>query len=106
MPSWRAVLEAVARAWETQREEVQQSSRSVVQAIGASARMRAGAEPIDPALLDQAVAGLRGSFDRAHGGFARAPKFPMSSVIEFLLARGEGEMSLGTLRGDGGRRDL
>ncbi|HET9104781.1 MAG TPA: thioredoxin domain-containing protein [Solirubrobacteraceae bacterium] len=98
LPSWRAVLEAVARAWETQREEVQQSSLAVVKAIGASARLRAGTEPIDPALLDQAVEGLRGSFDRAHGGFAHAPKFPMGSVIEFLLGRGETTMSLGTLR--------
>ena len=98
LPSWRAVLEAVARAWETQREEVQQSSRSVVEAIGASARMRAGSEPIDAALLDHAVQSLQGSYDRAHGGFARAPKFPMSSVIEFLLGRGETTMSLGTLR--------
>ena len=92
------MLEAVARAWETQREEVQQSSLAVVKAIGASARLRAGSEPIDPALLDQAVDGLQGSFDRAHGGFGRAPKFPMGSVIEFLLGRGETTMSLGTLR--------
>ena len=44
------------------------------------------------------MVGLRGSYDAAQGGFARAPKFPMASVIEFLLARGETEMSLGTLR--------
>ncbi len=44
------------------------------------------------------------SFDTAHGGFGRAPKFPQAPVIEFLLARAgaearsAGEMALRTLR--------
>jgi hypothetical protein len=98
MPSWRAVLEAVAGAWTERREDVRQSSAQIVASLGASARMRASEEPITAPLLEEAVPGLRGSFDAARGGFGRAPKFPMASVIEFLLARGETEMSLGTLR--------
>jgi uncharacterized protein YyaL (SSP411 family) len=70
----------------------------VLSSIGASARMRATEDPITPAILQEAVAGLRSGYDRANGGFARAPKFPMSSAIEFLLGQGETEMSLGTLR--------
>ncbi|MGH2869112.1 MAG: thioredoxin domain-containing protein [Solirubrobacteraceae bacterium] len=97
MPSWRAVLEAVAAAWTERREDVRQSGAQILASLGASTRMRASDEPITAELLEQAVPGLRGSYDAAHGGFARAPKFPMASVIEFLLARGETEMSLGTL---------
>jgi uncharacterized protein YyaL (SSP411 family) len=37
-------------------------------------------------------------YDRAHGGFGGAPKFPPASTIEFLLRRGETEMSAHTLR--------
>jgi len=98
LPSWRAVLEAVATAWDTQRDEVRRSGASVLGSIGASVRMRASEDPITPAILQEAIAGLRSSYDPVNGGFARAPKFPMASVIEFLLGQGETEMSLGTLR--------
>ena len=37
-------------------------------------------------------------YDAANGGFGRAPKFPQASLIEFLLARGERDMALATLR--------
>ena len=45
-----------------------------------------------------AVASLRRVFDADNGGWGGAPKFPASSVIEFLLARGERAMALQTLR--------
>ncbi|MGI8506439.1 MAG: thioredoxin domain-containing protein [Solirubrobacteraceae bacterium] len=98
LPSWRAVLEAVASAWDERREDVRRSGAQVLQSIGASARMRASEEPITEQLLLDAVESLRGSYDGQQGGFARAPKFPMSSAIEFLLVRGETGMSLHTLR--------
>jgi uncharacterized protein YyaL (SSP411 family) len=98
LPSWRTVLEAVASAWAQRRDEVLASGQTVLQAIGTGARVRASGEPITQEGLSEAVASVRRSYDRAQGGFARAPKFPMSSVIEFLLARGEQEMSLTTLR--------
>jgi uncharacterized protein YyaL (SSP411 family) len=98
MPTWRAVLEAVADAWDQRRDDVLQSGQQVLDTIGASTRLRAASEPIDAEILSEAVDGLRRSFDPQQGGFARAPKFPMASVIEFLLARGDTEMSLQTLR--------
>src|ERR671920_477833 len=36
--------------------------------------------------------------ERAHGGFGGAPKFPPASAVEFLLRRGETEMTAQTLR--------
>src|SRR5205085_6099407 len=64
---------------------------------GAPARARS-AEPFDPAELDTAVENLRRQFDTRWGGFGNAPKFPPASAIEFLLARGEPDMALATLR--------
>jgi uncharacterized protein len=99
LPSWRAVLEAVATAWQDRREDVVASGQQVLNSLGTTARLRASDEPITQGLLDEAVSTLRtSSYDPDNGGFARAPKFPMSSVIEFLLMRGEREMSLQTLR--------
>ena len=44
------------------------------------------------------MATLRASYDAEQGGFGWAPKFPQASLLEFLLLRGEREMSAATLR--------
>jgi len=98
MPDWRTVLDAVAAAWRDRREEIAGQGARVAQSLGATARMQASEDPIEPQLLLDAVHGLAGSYDAVNGGFARAPKFPMASVLELLLARGERTMSLHTLR--------
>ena len=99
LPSWRMVLDGVAEAWANRREEILEQSGRLVQALGASTRIEPSSEPIRGELIDQALASLRASYDRTNGGFGGAPKFPPASVIELLLARGEREMSLGTLWG-------
>ena len=98
MPSWRGVLEAVADAWMNRREGVRRQSAELARAVGASAGLRPSAEPIRQELLDNALGALAASYDRRHGGWGAAPKFPQASVIELLLARGEREMALGTLQ--------
>jgi hypothetical protein len=98
MPSWRMVLLAVADAWQQRREEIRSQGSSLVQSLGATARLEPSTEPLRDALLSDAVAGLRASYDSANGGWGTAPKFPQASTIELLLARGEREMALGTLR--------
>jgi uncharacterized protein YyaL (SSP411 family) len=98
LPSWRAVLDAVSSAWNERREDVRQSGTEVLASLGASTRMRASSDPITDQLLLDAVSGVRASYDARNAGFASAPKFPMASVIEFLLTRGERDMSLHTLR--------
>jgi uncharacterized protein YyaL (SSP411 family) len=99
LPSWPMVLQAVAKAWREQPAELRAQGAKLVQALGASVRLAPSSDPIRASLLSDAVDGLRNSYDREQGGFGRAPKFPSASVIEFLLARGEREMSLGSLRG-------
>jgi hypothetical protein len=98
MPSWRMVLQAVGDAWRDRREEVRAQGVDLARSLGGASRLAPSAEPVDDSLLEHAVATIARSFDRANGGFGRAPKFPQASVIELLLARGEREMSLSTLR--------
>jgi len=98
MPSWRQVLEGVAHAWTEQREQIAQSSETILPRLRGAAAIEAPGGEIDPASLDAAVAGLRKAYDAEHGGWGGAPKFPQASVIEFLLRRGEREMALHTLR--------
>jgi uncharacterized protein YyaL (SSP411 family) len=98
LPSWPQVLEAIAAAWRERRGEVGESATRLARRLVGAAALEPSADPIDPAALDEAVAGLAAGYDHRHGGFGGAPKFPPSGAIEFLLRRGETEMSLGTLR--------
>jgi uncharacterized protein len=98
LPSWRRVLQGVADAWEHRREDIRSQSEQVVESLRATARLEPSPDPIEDAMLEQAVASLRTTFDSRNGGWGSAPKFPAASTIEFLLARGEREMSLATLR--------
>ena len=78
------LLQAIHETWEEQREQVLQTSGSIV------ARLKeiGGALPaqtIGEEVLAGAVQRLAGQFDAARGGFGGAPKFPPSMVLEFLL---------------------
>src|SRR3954454_16042165 len=99
MPSWRQVLGAVSNAWGHERDKIRDASQRFGERLQGAATLRPSEAPLDPAALDGAVAALRGAYDAEWGGFGGAPKFPPASAIEFLLARGETEMALGTLRG-------
>jgi uncharacterized protein YyaL (SSP411 family) len=98
MPSWMMVLEGVAKAWDDRRDEIRAGGGRIVERLQGGAVLEPSAEPIAPAELEVAVESLRAAYDPVHGGFGGAPKFPPASPIEFLLGRGETEMSLGTLR--------
>ena len=107
MPSWSQVVAAIGEAWRTQRDEILETAQNIVPRLQGAAALEAADAELDPAGLDAAVATLRQAYDGEHGGWGGAPKFPAASVIEFLLARGEREMALHTLRrmASGGIRD-
>jgi uncharacterized protein YyaL (SSP411 family) len=92
------VLQAVDDAWRNRRSDIEQQSERIVESLGATGRIQPSEEPIAATRMDDAQASLRSIYDPVHGGFGGAPKFPPASTIEFLLARGEREMALGTLQ--------
>jgi uncharacterized protein len=108
LPSFRQVLQAVARAYREKRGEVAQSARQLVAAVRDSAVLAPSSEPLTDSVLGEAARNLRNIFDPRWGGFGGAPKFPPASVLEFLLRRGELDLVTGTLDGmaAGGMYDL
>ncbi|HEX3911494.1 MAG TPA: thioredoxin domain-containing protein [Solirubrobacteraceae bacterium] len=98
LPAWTQVLQAIAEAWSERSEEVRAGGERLRERLSGGAQLEASSAAITPQALDGAVEQLRGSFDRSEGGFGSAPKFPQASAIEFLMLRGEREMSLATLR--------
>src|SRR5437764_13784635 len=75
MPSWRRVLEGVARAWDENRDEIRQGGDRIAQRLQGGPLLEASNELIDGRRPDDAVGALRGSYDSARGGFGGAPKF-------------------------------
>ena len=80
------LLQAVTHAWHEQRGEVLDAGRRIVSALAEASLPDFGGAPVpDAAALDEAVARLVPQFDADRGGFGRAPKFPPSMVLEFLV---------------------
>ncbi len=107
MPSWPQVLDAIANVWAERRDEVRGQAGRIVGRLQGAAHLEAADSDLASVDLEAAVAALRSGYDAEHGGWGRAPKFPAASVIEFLLRRGETEMSLHALRAmaEGGMYD-
>jgi uncharacterized protein YyaL (SSP411 family) len=97
LPAFTQVLLAVAEAWDTRRDEVRSSSANLAEHIRSGSLLAPSIDPLTSEALDAAEANLRAVFDPTWGGFGRAPKFPPAPVLEFLLRRGEKEMTRRTL---------
>jgi hypothetical protein len=98
MPSWRMVLEGVAKGWAEQRDDIVDGSQRIVAHLEATARIEAPDAELSPDTLEHALTAARRRYDAEYGGWGGAPKFPAASFIEFLLRRGERQMALHTLR--------
>jgi uncharacterized protein YyaL (SSP411 family) len=97
-PSFRRVVAAVVDAWSNRREQAVATGAAVANAV------RAGTPTPDPAAgvpdestLQRAVDAMRAAEDRRHGGFGRAPKFPVAPALQFLLEAGADDLAARTL---------
>jgi uncharacterized protein YyaL (SSP411 family) len=108
MPAFRQVLQAVADAWRDRRDDARTSARQLAEHIAAGTRIPPSPDPLTGELLDEAERNLHDGFDERWGGWGGAPKFPPAPVLEFLLRRGEHELTRRTLDGmmAGGMYDL
>ncbi|WP_214103709.1 thioredoxin domain-containing protein [Acrocarpospora catenulata] len=87
---FRRLLAGVAQAWAEERENVLAQGAKVVDALNLRAGLPQGPLP-GPEIVAEAVEDLAKTFDATRGGFGRAPKFPPSMVLEFLLRVGTGK---------------
>ena len=83
LPSFTRILDAVHEAWQERRTEVTGHAADLASRIAApisALTTRPGEDE-----LHAAYGALSTAFDREHGGFGGAPKFPQASTLEFLL---------------------
>jgi uncharacterized protein YyaL (SSP411 family) len=84
------LLAAVTEAWQQDRDGVRAAGQRVVEALAEVSVPGASGAPVPSEDdLDRTVETLARQFDQVHGGFGRAPKFPPSMVLEFLLRQHE-----------------
>jgi uncharacterized protein YyaL (SSP411 family) len=82
-PSFAQVLQALTKAWETDRERIGHTTASMAKALAASAAARPG-EPPTPATLDDSREKFLRGMDWQRGGMGTAPKFPNAPTFRFL----------------------
>jgi uncharacterized protein YyaL (SSP411 family) len=87
MPSFTQVLAAIVDAWQNRRDELVSGGQRLVEAIRRQdvTRQDTKGQDLNRETLDTAFRNLWQQFDRTHGGWNGAPKFPQPMALEFLL---------------------
>lgn len=90
MPSFKDVLTQVEAYYRTYGEEVKARGSALLETFARiEAGARSGVAAPHGAPLELARQRLTASFDREHGGFGDAPKFPRAGALELLLEQSQ-----------------
>lgn len=98
-PSFTKILMAIAEAFRERRNDVESEAGKLMDALGHAEGMLGRSADFSPRIVEQMVQSALGLFDREHGGFGNAPKFPHPASIDLLTdwyAR-TGEEQVGTV---------
>ena len=93
-PSFQRVLLTMADAWNNRRDEVLESSGTVIQAIEYNESFAGRSGTLAPELVSKIIKSALDQFDARHGGFGSQPKFPHPGVLDLLIdaaARGDAQ---------------
>ncbi len=87
LPGFLELLAGIADTWKNRSAEIDRAADSLTGALQKELTWQAGSsgERLPEETLEPAARALIDSFDRVHGGWGSAPKFPQPMAIEFLL---------------------
>ena len=85
LPGFPRVLQAIARAYKENRDDLVQSADQLVAHLRSGILTTGGQEPLTSDILSGAYQGMTNQFDQEHGGLGTAPKFPQAMAHEFIL---------------------
>lgn len=85
LPGFPRVLQAVAQAYQEQRDEIKRQASQVTYRLRRIMELRSPPEALRPEVLDWAFQALLPQLDEEMGGLAGAPKFPQPLLWEFML---------------------
>ncbi|MFN4218072.1 MAG: thioredoxin domain-containing protein [Candidatus Bipolaricaulia bacterium] len=84
-PGLLTVLRAIVELYRKEREKIVEQAERLTQYLGALQQPRPSTGLLTHDLLQRAYLAALQSFDREHGGFGGAPKFPHSMELSLLL---------------------
>ncbi len=103
------IIQQIEKLWREDRAKIDSEAGRVIGELREASSPEVLTGGLQRAWIDGAQNAFAGTYDKAHGGFGGAPKFPRPSVLNLLLRGGEEErgMALETLRAmsRGGMRD-
>lgn len=85
MPGFPRILISIAEAYQAKRDEIAQSADSILSELKRIDSIKPQEGDLGHEIADQAATQLLRVLDPVHGGFGRAPKFPPSMALTFLL---------------------
>jgi hypothetical protein len=85
MPGFPRVLLAMSEAYQSKREDVTSSAEAITSELQKTNRFLPNNEMLTSEVFNEAYNALFAGFDKSYGGFGRAPKFPPSMTLMFLL---------------------
>ncbi len=85
MPGFPRVLHGVAEAYHDRRDAVLQSASQLTDHLQDHFERTLAPSALSPQIIEAAASNLAKQYDRVHGGFGGAPKFPSPMSVEFLL---------------------
>ncbi len=93
--SWKDVLAGIQNAWVSRRDELEEQAQKLLSHISTSGKVFSKAvsvvtenneKPFTAEQCDIMAVNLLRSADTSNGGFGKAPKFPQTFSIQYLLA--------------------
>ena len=85
MPGFPRILLSVAEAYRSQGEQVASTATAMLGELRRMGLAEESREVLTAEVLDSAYRRIAANYDRVHGGFGGAPKFPPAMTLEFLL---------------------
>jgi len=99
----------IEKLWDEDRGRIESEAGRVMAGLREAAGSRSPEGELQAAWIEGGQRAFAAAFDKSHGGFGGAPKFPRPAILNFLLRGGDGSrrMALETLRAmaRGGMRD-
>ena len=87
LPGFAELLERVAAYYRDHRDEIARQGAAVAEAFARAVPPPAAPGACSGEAIAEAIGALKASFDRTHGGFGAAPKFPRATDLQLCLRR-------------------
>lgn len=86
LPGLKSILEGISRVWQEKQSMLEEKGQGLLETLQQWEKGdAAGQGEMDAGLVENAVGELQQGYDREHGGFGTAPKFPIPHSLTFLL---------------------